>query len=78
MVVFSRFWPSRRLHWQNAACVSTICHNRSLPGQYQSSTRIGESAWVGLPGEIFVEIGLAIKKKSPCNNTFAIGLANIE
>lgn len=38
--------------------------------------RIGESAWVGLPGEIFVEIGLAIKKTSLCPDTFVIGLAN--
>ncbi|HHW09022.1 MAG TPA: hypothetical protein GXX29_03485 [Firmicutes bacterium] len=38
--------------------------------------RIGDSAWVGLPGEIFVEIGLTIKKDSPLADTFVIGLAN--
>src|SRR5690606_5195282 len=38
--------------------------------------RIGESAWVALPGEIFVEIGLAIKAQSPTPNTFVVGLAN--
>lgn len=38
--------------------------------------RIGESAWLGLPGEIFVEIGLAIKKASPSPDTFVISLAN--
>lgn len=33
-------------------------------------------AWVGLPGEIFVELGLAIKKRSPFPNTFLVELAN--
>lgn len=38
--------------------------------------RIGESAWVALPGEIFVEIGLAIKQQAPVPDTFVVGLAN--
>lgn len=38
--------------------------------------RIGDSAWVALPGEIFVEIGLAIKQSSPAADTFVVGLAN--
>jgi neutral ceramidase len=38
--------------------------------------RVGDSAWVGLPGEIFVEIGLAIRAESPAPHTFVIGLAN--
>jgi neutral ceramidase len=33
-------------------------------------------AWVGLPGEVFVELGLAIKKRSPFPQTFVIELAN--
>jgi neutral ceramidase len=33
-------------------------------------------AWVSLPGEIFVELGLAIKKRSPFPQTFVIELAN--
>lgn len=33
-------------------------------------------AWVGLPGEIFVELGLAIKKRSPFTHTFLVELAN--
>jgi hypothetical protein len=33
-------------------------------------------AWVALPGEIFVELGLAIKKRSPFAQTFVIELAN--
>lgn len=33
-------------------------------------------AWVGLPGEVFVELGLAIKKRSPFPFTFVVTLAN--
>lgn len=36
----------------------------------------GEVAWVSLPGEIFVELGLAIKKRSPFPYTFLVELAN--
>ena len=39
--------------------------------------RLGErSALVALPGEIFVELGLSIKKKSPFPNTVVVELAN--
>jgi hypothetical protein len=33
-------------------------------------------AWVSLPGELFVELGLAIKKRSPFPQTFVVELAN--
>jgi len=35
-----------------------------------------EVAWVGLPGEIFVELGLAIKEASPYRCTIIAELAN--
>jgi neutral ceramidase len=35
-----------------------------------------EVAWVGLPGEIFVELGIALKKRSPFPRTFIAELAN--
>ena len=35
-----------------------------------------EVAWVGLPGEVFVELGLAIKNRSPFPQTFVVELAN--
>jgi len=35
-----------------------------------------EAAWVSLPGEIFVELGLAIKKDSPFRHTVIAELAN--
>ncbi|NOZ20531.1 MAG: hypothetical protein GXP25_05510 [Planctomycetes bacterium] len=43
---------------------------------YVSAMRIGDLALVGLPGEIFVEIGLEIKKRSPFKHTFCVELAN--
>jgi hypothetical protein len=36
----------------------------------------GDAAWVSLPGEIFVELGLAIKQASPFRHTFIAELAN--
>ena len=38
--------------------------------------RIGEQAIVSMPFEVFVEIGLEIKEKSPFEHTFLIELAN--
>lgn len=37
---------------------------------------IGDSAWVGIPGELFVEIGLEIKRASPFLNTMVFGYTN--
>lgn len=38
--------------------------------------KIGELGIVGIPGELFVELGLTIKKMSPFPHTFVVGLAN--
>jgi neutral ceramidase len=38
--------------------------------------RLGDVAIVGLPGEVFVELGRAIKKESPFPVTFIVELAN--
>lgn len=38
--------------------------------------RVGEIGFVGLPGEIFAAIGLAIKRRSPFPHTVCISLAN--
>jgi hypothetical protein len=37
---------------------------------------LGDVAFVGIPGELFVEYGLEIKKKSPFLHAFIIGYAN--
>jgi hypothetical protein len=38
--------------------------------------RIGDVAFVGLPGEMFNEFGIDIKAKSPCRNTIVSGISN--
>jgi neutral ceramidase len=38
--------------------------------------RVGETALVSLPGEVFAELGLAIKARSPFPVTFVVGYAN--
>jgi hypothetical protein len=41
-----------------------------------SIARLGDVAFVGLGGEVFTEIGLAIKAGSPCRHTFVITHCN--
>ncbi len=36
----------------------------------------GELAWVALPGEVFVELGLDLRRASPFRHTIAVALAN--
>ena len=38
--------------------------------------RIGDIAIVGLPGEMFCEFGLEVRKKSPAKHTIIVGIAN--
>jgi neutral ceramidase len=40
--------------------------------------RLNDAVFVAVPGELFVEIGLDIKRKSGFENTFIVGLANGE
>jgi len=40
--------------------------------------RLNNTVLVAIPGELFVEIGLDVKKKSEFENTFIVGLANGE
>jgi len=49
---------------------------RYLPAEIQA-LRIGEHCYVGLPGEVFVEYSLDIKRRAPCRTT-VISLANGE
>ena len=37
---------------------------------------LGETAFFSFPGELFTEIGMEIKAKSPFTHTYIIGLAN--
>jgi hypothetical protein len=47
-----------------------------LPIEVQTFRLDEETAIVGLPGEVFVDFGLAIKKQSPFARTFVIELCN--
>ena len=38
--------------------------------------RVGDVALVGIPGELFTTLGLAIKRRSPFRHTYVCGLAN--
>ncbi len=38
--------------------------------------RVGDAAFVGLPGEAFCELGLEIKRRSPAHHTLVAGLTN--
>jgi hypothetical protein len=40
----------------------------------QQAVRIGDAVFVTFPGELFSDIGLAIKKQSPMKKTFVIGV----
>jgi hypothetical protein len=41
-----------------------------------SAITVGDVAMVGLPGEIFVELGMAIKERSPFAHTYVFELCN--
>jgi len=49
---------------------------RPLEAEVQVIVLGDELAWVSLPGEVFVELGLAIKKRSPFRQTLIAELAN--
>lgn len=42
----------------------------------QTCVAVGDAAWVSVPCELFSEVGIAIKRKSPFARTYVIGLAN--
>lgn len=49
---------------------------RPLEAEVQVIALGTQVAWVGLPGEVFVELGRAIKQASPFPQTIIVGLAN--
>jgi hypothetical protein len=38
--------------------------------------RIGDIAWVGVPGELFTSLGVEMKRRSPFRHTYVAGVAN--
>ncbi len=51
-------------------------HGKPIEAEVQVIALGNQVAWVGLPGEIFVELGLAIKQASPFPLTIVAELAN--
>lgn len=49
---------------------------KTWPMEVQVFRLDAETAIVGLPGEVFVELGLAIKQASPFKRTFVISMCN--
>lgn len=49
---------------------------KPVPAEVQVIALGDDIAWVGLPGEIFTELGLAIKTASPFRRTIVVELAN--
>ncbi len=49
---------------------------KPISGEVQVITLGEQIAWVGLPGEVFVELGMAIKRASPYALTIVVELAN--
>jgi hypothetical protein len=47
-----------------------------IPAEVQVITLGRDVAWIGLPGEVFVELGLALKKRSPFPHTIITTLTN--
>jgi neutral ceramidase len=52
------------------------CKGQPVPVEVQVVSLGDEVAWVSLPGEIFVELGLAIKQDSPFTHTILAELSN--
>ncbi|HVW39639.1 MAG TPA: hypothetical protein VHB99_20115 [Pirellulales bacterium] len=64
---------------QVEVCKIVAVHNRAvevLPLEVQVFRLDGQTAIVGLPGEVFVELGLAIKQASPFPTTMIVELSN--
>jgi hypothetical protein len=51
-------------------------NNAPCEAEVQALAAGGDIAWVGLPGEIFVELGLDIQRASPFRHTVVVSLAN--
>ena len=69
--------PPKFLEQVNAFKVLDVAAREGKPQEVEVQViALGDVAWVSLPGEIFVELGLEIKKKSPFKHTVIAELAN--
>jgi len=73
MVRFQHFSAHQRHEF------AKIFYAGDFPGSISmemQAVRIGDTAFFSLPGEVFSEIALAVKKQSPFEKTLAAGVAN--
>jgi hypothetical protein len=49
---------------------------KRTPKSWLQVIQVGEVAFVGIPGELFAELGLEIKRRSPFRYTYVVGIAN--
>ncbi len=69
--------PPKFMEQVNAFKVLDVAAREGTPQEVEVQViALGDVAWVSLPGEIFVELGLEIKKKSPFPHTTIVELAN--
>ena len=68
--------PAQFLHTYAREMRHLVALPPELPAEVQT-LRLGDLAILGLPGEIFVELGLAIKVIAPATPTAVVGLAKV-
>ena len=70
-----KIWPSGEdVFREEMDCLKEIKGDHV--STYIQAFVIGDTAFVSVPGEMFVELGLEIKEKSPFKHTFVVELAN--
>lgn len=72
----SKFLSLKTLRENEAIPPSVSGGDWTLPLEVHAFRLTEDTAVITLPGEVFVELGLAIKKRSPFQNTLIIELAN--
>jgi hypothetical protein len=65
--------PRERIYAERTLRMTKMPPRLEIPLQ---AVRIGDLALVAIPFEVFVEMGLELKAKSPFSDTFAVSLAN--
>lgn len=76
-----RYLPQQADYW-----LQIFRHERAEMAPVQGETRqttltairLGDVAFVGIPGELFARLSLQLRERSPFRHTFVIGLANEE
>jgi hypothetical protein len=68
--------PDAALSVEEVKTLDLVKRGKTWPVEVQVFRLSDDTAVVGLPGEIFVELGLAIKQSSPFKNTLVMSICN--